>query len=376
VELRGLLSASGIALSNIDNPLFFSKKSIANAAVGGRIMLDAKVFDHWSFEAHLTQDYVPLEVRTGGSRLVALVDVERSDLFDWSFASGRSHLLLDRLNLQYASSAVSVKVGRQPVNLAATFYFTPNDFFAPFAATAFFRDYKPGMDAARADIRLGELSQLSLISVLGYRPDPMSDNGWSNRPQAVRNGYLARASGVFGDFELAVLGGMVKKDRVLGGDFQGELFECLGVRGEGHSRWFDAPLPGVKRQVVEFAVGLEHRFESSLTLRAEQYYHGSGSRTPGTYALAGNTRYLARNYTAAGASYEFTPLLTGDMTLLHNWDDDSGLAAAYLLYSLSDESELAFTTSLAHGNRPIGSAIQSEFGLYPAAASLEYRGYF
>jgi len=376
IEMRGLLRGSGLMLKNPDNPIFYNKRSVAGIAGSGRLMLDAGFGEHVSFELHAEQSYVPLELQTGGSNLAVLRDIERSDLLDWSFDNKRAHLLIDRFNVQYASPKVNVKIGRQPVNLAATFYFTPNDFFAPFAAQTFFRAYKPGVDAVRADIRLGDLSQLSLISVLGYRLDPLSDNGWSNRIDAGRNSYLAHASTTLGDFELALLGGTVRKDVVIGGDFQGELFDWLGIRGEGHVNFPNQA--GLKRR-IEVAVGLEHRWENTLTLRAEQFYHGGGAASTVAYQIttaAAQSLYLARNYTALGADYEFTPLLTGDMTAIYNWVDRSALFAVYALYSLADESELALSGTLASGRRPAGARINSEFGLYGNSISCEIRSYF
>ncbi|ATX81862.1 hypothetical protein Ga0123462_0993 [Mariprofundus ferrinatatus] len=370
-----MLTGSALWLNNPDNPLYYNKSSIAGAAASGRLMMDAGFGGAFSFEMHAVQNYVPLDMQNGGSNLAVLRDVERSDLLDWSFDSRRAHLLIDRLNLQYASQKLNLKIGRQPVNLAATFFFTPNDFFAPFAAQAFFRAYKPGVDALRADIQLADLSQISLISVLGYSADPVSDNGWSNANTAARNSYLARTSGVVGDFELALLAGTVKKDIVIGTDFQGELFEWLGIRGEGHVNIPDQA--GLKRR-IEFAFGIEHRWENSLTLRAEQFYHGGGANSTSAYntALLAQSYYLGRHYSAIGASFEFTPLLNGDMTLIYNWGDNSALIAAYALYSLSDESELAISGAFAKGKRPVGGSIRSEFGLYPSSMSIEVRSYF
>lgn len=375
LELRGMLQGSVLTLNNPNAPFYYSKRNVSGASGSGRLMLDAAIGNSLSFEMHLEQSYIPTDLQTGGSTLTSVRDVERSSLLDWAFDNRQAHLRMDRLNIQYQSGKLNLKVGRQPISLASTFYFTPNDFFAPFAAQTFFRSYKPGVDAARADIRLGELSQLSLISVLGYAVDPQSDNGWSDAHEPSRSSHLIRTSSVFGDFELALLGGIVRKDRILGLDFQGELFEWLGVRGEGHVKWPDAV---GQRRTAEFSLGLEHRWESSLTIRFEQFYHGSGATKASAYnpASLSNSLYLARLYSAAGASYEFTPLLTGDTTAIYNWVDHSGLIALYALYSLSDESELALSGAASFGKNTPGAIIQSEFGLYGNSLSMEYRLYF
>jgi len=378
MELSGLLRGFGIALKNPDNPFFYNDRNVAGLAGVGRLMLDASTGERLSFEAHAVVSYIPGTLQSAGSRFTTQLGVERSDIVDWGFDSQQAHFLFDRLNMQYASDRLNVKLGRQPINLAATFFFTPNDFFAPFAAQAFFRAYKPGVDAVRADVQWGALSQLSLISVLGYERDALSDTGWSNRPDAARTSYLARVSSVFGDFEWAVIGGVVRKDWMLGGDFQGELFEWLGVRGEGRVSFPDAPL---QSSFGELALSLEHRWESSLTLRMEQLYHGSGATSEDGYSTVlshGSVQvsYLARHYTALGASYEITPLLNADMTAIRNWVDDSSLLALYAVYSLSDESELALNANIPLGDKPVGPAIQSEFGLFPLSFNVEARLYF
>ena len=105
-------------------------------------------------------------------------DVERSSALEWSLSeSNYIHTAIDRLNIHWIKDRVDIIAGRQPINLATTFYFTPNDFFAPFAAQTFYRVYKPGVDALRTEVRLGELSQLSLICALGYSPEKGSANG-------------------------------------------------------------------------------------------------------------------------------------------------------------------------------------------------------
>ncbi|MDQ6992156.1 MAG: hypothetical protein Q9M31_01660 [Mariprofundus sp.] len=373
LEMRGLLRGSAVALKNPDNKFFYQKRSIVALAGSGRLMVNGKYGDLLSFEMHVEQRYIPLLLQSGGRNLATQQGVERTNLLEWRFDNRRAQLLIDRLNVQYSASKLNIKLGRQPLNLAATFYFTPNDFFAPFAAQSFYRSYKPGVDAVRADIQLAELSQLSLISVLGYRADGLRENGWSSHIDTTRNTYLAHASTVVADFDLALLLGSVKKKLVIGGDFQGELFEWLGVRGEGH---LAIPKQLVARRSVEFSLGLEHRWENSLTLRAEQFYHGGGSATLASYSLQSESTYMARNYSAIGASYEFTPLVSADMTSLYNWLDHSSLISIYGLYSLSNESELAFSVVKANGKRPQSSQISSEFGLYGDSLTCELRSYF
>lgn len=375
----GLIRGFGMALQNPDNPVLYQKRNIVAGGDFARLMLNANWNKTLTLEIHAEQSYLPLSLQTGSSRFSRSSAVERIDALAWTTDKQQMQFQFDRFNLQYKGKNLTLKLGRQPLNLAASFFFTPNDFFSPFAAQAFYRTYKSGVDAARLDVQLGEFSQLSLISVLGYSPDANSDSGWSHKPNLDRTSYLGRISTVIDDFEWAILGGRVRKNDLIGVDFQGEVFEWLGIRGEGHYNFSQA---SALTQNLEFALSLEHRWENTFTLRLEQFYHGAGANSTANYlnklftAATATSPYLAKLYTALGVSYEITPLLTGNATFLYNGIDHSHLLALYGNYSVSDESELALSITLPFGKKTPDLNPKSEFGLSPRLISLEYRWYF
>ncbi|MDH5592495.1 MAG: hypothetical protein OEY48_06560, partial [Gammaproteobacteria bacterium] len=349
VELRGLVRDLALAANNPNDDLLYRQDKLLSGGVFGRLMLDAQL-SSVSFEMHVVQSYIDKELRTGGSRFTPSLDVERSDALHWRFADQHADFLIDRFNLNYANDNVNIKLGRQPVNLATTYYFTPNDFFSPFAAQTFYRTYKSGVDAARLDWQWGELSQLTVLAVLNYSMDNSSLTGWHDRPDWSETSYLVRASTLFGTFEWAVLAGEVNGDDIVGVDFQGELFNWLGVRGEGHLRFPDEQ---DQQRDSKLALAFEHRFENTLTLRLEEFYQRMGVTNEYDYNFSSlndfSDFYLARHYTALGANYELTPLLIGDAVVLFNHLDSSSLLALYSTYSLSDESELSMTLTIPVG---------------------------
>jgi len=377
VEVRGLVRGFGLTINNPNDSVLYTKDKLLTGGAFGRLMLDIEYKSSLSFEVHALQSVVDDNLRTGGSRFVSSFDVERSDAMDWRFSDQQADLVMDRFNVQYSTDKLNIKVGRQPINLASTFYFTPNDFFAPFAAQTFYRTYKAGVDAARVDWQLSELSQLSLMTVFEYQMVLDTNTGWSKNPDWSETSYLARISTLANSFELAGLAGKVNGDNLIGIDFQGELFDWIGIRGEGHMRFPDQL--GQSRG-IKFALGLEHRFQNTLTLRVEQFYQREGVTDNNDYNAAILTNqtgfYLARNYTALGVNYEITPLLVADSVWLFNNYDSSSLVALYASYSLSDESELAIGLNLAIGEQPDNGIVTSEFGGYPASMSVEYRLYF
>jgi len=375
-DITGTVRLFGTLLQNPDNDFFYENRNESGLAGIARVMSQIQIKERWYVGINAYQTYIPSALVGSQSGVGTPLGVERSaglesNLLDKDYA----HFALDRLNVNWSNERMDIIAGRQPVNLATTFYFTPNDFFAPFAAQAFFRVYKPGVDALRAEIRLENLSQLSLIQVLGYDKQADSDTGWSHRPNAQRNSYLARISTVFHDTEWMLLAGRVRETYIIGGSLQGEWFNWLGVRAEGH---YANPKDQSKKNYTEITLGMEHRWENSLEVRLELFHHGNGASRVSGYGLTQATRegiYLARRYVAAGASYEISPLLIGNLVTIMNLVDDSSLISMNAVYSLADETEMAFNLTLPFGEKPEGMELKSEYGLSPYSINLEWRTY-
>lgn len=381
IDLRGFLQTLGTFTVNPEDKTFYPHETDAGGAAVGRLLLFAGMGDHVGLELNGYQGYTTTTGTLSVPRDSPSLQPERSAVLEWrqiNESDREARLGLDRLSLRLSFQRIDLTVGRQPVNLATVFYFTPNDFFAPFAPQTFFRVYKPGVDAARAEVRLGELSQLSVIDVLGYDPDPSTGNGWSRKPSPDRSSILARVSASRLGFEWALLGGRVYDRSLIGGSLQGELAGWLGLRAEGQ---YAAPGPGGLDRFVKAAVDFEHRFDNSLTVRLEPYYnnrgYGKGSDLNAsiqTGPLPG--LFQAKAYTALGLSYEFSPLLTGELLSIANWVDPSYLLAFNSVYSLSNETEFAFGMSLPVGKPPEAGEVKSEFGRMPASVSAEVRTHF
>ncbi|NTV15683.1 MAG: hypothetical protein HGA96_17430 [Desulfobulbaceae bacterium] len=295
-------------------------------------------------------------------------EVERSNLLTWEqhdSAASRVSLSVDALALQYRGRTLDVTVGRQPVSLATTFYYAPNDFFAAFAPQSFFRTYRPGVDGIRADLRLESLAQIRLLAVMAYGADADSANGWSRGPEWSRTALLAGYNWEWRGFGWSFLGGTVADRTLLGGGLQGELFDWLGIRAEGHYAVAEQAGAG---KGGRFALGVEHRYAAGLDWRLEYYYQDN---------LTPALPLQNRHYGALSLGYQFSPLTTGGLVLLAALNDGSQLFSANLLYSLSDEAELALTGVVPQGRRPVGSYDPGpEFARQPRQLLLEYRVYF
>jgi len=378
LEMRGFLRGSIVALKNPEDTFFYQEQTDTGLSAFARLLVGGRSSENTGFELNILQTYLPDSLVAAQNSFGTPLAVERSAILEHSFSDDSYiHIVVDRINARWSGQNYDLIVGRQAINLATTFYFTPNDFFAPFAATSFYRIYKPGVDAVRAEVGLGQLSKMSLIAVSGYQSDVTTANGWSEGPDNNRTSYLGRASVTIRDMEWSILGGQVREQQLVGASLQGEWFQWLGVRAEGHTVIGHDNSDNQSNWVL----GFEHRWNNGLDGRVEMFYHSIGANDVNAYnrtalSIINNNFYFARAYSAVGVGYEFTPLLSANLVTIINMIDHSLILSMSTIYSLSNESELVISMGLPYGDEPDGPVIQSEFGTYPYTLNIEARIYF
>jgi hypothetical protein len=293
----------------------------------------------------------------------------------------RLQMGLDRARVGVRGNRVSFDLGRFPVNHSVAQIFTPNDFFAPFAATAVNTIFKPGVDAARLGVGLGKRSSLEVVSVMGW------DDGWT--PSWGNSALLVRPSIVAWNFEWAAVGGKVAQRWIAGASFQGDAGP-IGLRGEGHVGLPDRQGNGLDRDEdvhVRLSAGPNVNFAwQGATLGAEYAFFSDGAGDPAHYITRFGRRfpddlpYLGRHYVAAMAGLETLPILRLNAIGLVNAEDGSGMAGLFAAWSISDEADLLLGGFVPWGRRTSASAtaptLRSEFGLQPTTLFLETRVFF
>ncbi len=132
-------------------------------------------------------------------------------------------------------------------------------------------------------------------------------------------------------------------------------------------------------------VGLGHRFDNTLTLQFEYFYNGAGDpdelNDSFVRFVSGNILQLSRNLTGFLISYEFQPILIGQVIWLHSWDDASNNIQPILTWSATDNIDLLVGANLNFGERPEGTSvldfqIKSEYGTFPNLYFMQFKWYF
>ncbi len=293
----------------------------------------------------------------------------------WSSGTVSGDMAVDRLRFHRSFGPVDVSIGRFPVNHSVTFLFTPNDFFAPFSATTLNKTYKPGVDAVRVNIGIGQLSSAEVLAVLG------SSSGAGGVPAWSRSAVTARLETVLAGFHGSIIGGKLAERWVLGGTIQGDI-KGIGLRAEGHlgmpdrngNGRSDGPLYG------QLSARVEHSWPwRNLSVGGEYAFFSDGAARPADYVARAarlfpdELPYLGRHYAGINGGLDLLPILNLSVVGLVNAADGSGITTVALTYNASNEVDLSLGMLAGWGWRPRADAggnpvLRSELGATPITA--------
>ncbi len=312
----------------------------------------------------------------------------------WRERDASSEILMDRLNVRFIFPRADLTIGRQAITFGKAYFWNPLDVFLAFDPAQLDRDYKPGVDGFRLDIPVGDFSGFNLMGIAGrditsagtYRnPRRVFDASWYG--SSVLGRYYTTVSG----WDLALQAGKIYGGYQIGGGVVGELGP-LEVRME--AAYFKAEtgpqLPFPRQGAIwvdnlTAVFGLGHRFKNSFTVEAEYLYNGSGDPENLEASLIrrshGATLHFGKHILGVLASYEFLPLLLGQMVWIYSFSDKSSLFQPSLSVSLADEIDLQLSAAMGVGPKPAqgpGSFVflKSEFGSLPYIYLLELRFFF
>jgi hypothetical protein len=316
--------------------------------------------------------------------------------WDWHESGESSAILwLDRFNAKQALPKADVTVGRQAITFGKAYFWNPLDIFLPFDPLQFDRDYKAGVDAVRVDLAWARFTGINLVGAAGRQLDAFGnfvDDGSFLDASWYGSAMLAHFFSTYKGWDLALQGGKVYGGYQLGGGLVGEIGP-VETRIEAAYFWAQGgsePLPDPQQgDLVESnfttVVGLGHRFDNTLTLELEYFYNGAGDSDDLNASFArvitGNILQMSRHLSGFLISYEFLPILLGQLIWLQSWDDPSSSIQPILTWTGVDNIDLLVGVNINVGDRPEappfqGIQIQSEFGTSPDLYFFQFKWYF
>ena len=399
IDLSGSISS---LTSIIDDNLFDTSDQLLFMNVL-RLIADIKPSDRVSCEIHLVQDLTlstadsPLGAALGGMPVAS----DRYRAFDlsgntinWNNITGGCSL--DRLNAKFRLPHADITIGRQAITFGKAYFWNPLDIFLPFNAQQIERDYKAGVDAVRVDIPLGNFSGINIVGALGREIG--YDGAYINGNKSFdadwyASSLLARYFTTLKGWDYAIQGGKVYGGYQLGGGFVGEVNKYQ-LRGEAaylsakDSPELPAPFTGsgdlIKDNLVA-VIGGGRLFPNTLDIEVEYLYNGAADPHNPDISLIrllnGATLHLGRHIAGATATYQFTPLLTGQFVCIHSFSDSSTQIRPVVTYSAGENIDFqlgAIFNFGAHPNVDLHNStfLNSEFGSLPGFYFIEYKAWF
>lgn len=281
---------------------------------------------------------------------------------------------IDRAFVAWHAPGAEVTLGRQAVGLGRGVLFGAVDVFAPFSPLEADREWRRGVDALRADVKLADRWSLDAAAAFGETADGSA--------------AVARLRGYAGEVDAELVLGWRARD-LLAGLVGSAAVGDAEVHGEAAVYRTPEPVPGAfggtGRAVPKAVVGASWRIPAGQGIPVFLEWHWSGFGLPapaGTVAaladpafqervLRGDTQILGRQVAALLASYEAGPELTLSLLALASTRDASGVAAPGVTLRLGDRVTVQATLYLPWGARPVGLELRSDYGAVPLSAFVQ-----
>jgi len=262
---------------------------------------------------------------------------------------------LDRLSVGYTTERTALRFGRQAVSWGNGLVFTPMDVFNPFDPAAVDTEYKSGDDMFYGQYLLDDGSDLQGVAVV--RRNPVTGD-----VEREQSSLAVKYHGFIGLNEYDLLAAAHYDDLLLG---VGGNLSIGGAVLRGDLTWTRTDLENLLSGVV--SVSYSWTWGGTNVSGLLEYFRSGFGQADGAYAPSdllanpdllrrlerGELYTLARNYLAASATLELTPLVLVTPTFLINLEDPSALGQIVMRYDL--QQDLQFTCALTLPLGPPGS---------------------
>lgn len=290
---------------------------------------------------------------------------------------------LDRAFLAIDAGIADIYIGRQAVAWGSARSVNPTDIIAPFSFDEMDSEDRFGVDAFRIRIPTGPLGEIDAGYVAG-KDFRLERSAVYSRIKL----YFLRtdASVMIAAFRENLLAG-IDLSRAIGG--AGAWIEAAYV-------WEDA---AAKRSsddsndYLRFTAGCDYSFSGKLYGFIEYHFNQAGAGGADGYSRViqsaafreGGVYLLGSHYLCPGVTYQFTPLLSLDSSILVNVEDPSLLFAPTVEFNVAEDIYLSSGAFVGFGDTRIDSGFispppspvfPSEFGSYPDVYFASFRIYF
>jgi len=270
----------------------------------------------------------------------------------------------------FHTGPAEITAGRQAVGWGRGTLFGAVDLFVPFTPLEADREWRRGIDALRADVKLGARASADFVGAFS----PYIDSSCT----AVRlRGYSGALDGelVLGQRARDLVAGLTSSAAIGSAELHGEL------------AYFRTPEPitGGGRDVTKLVLGGSYRLGLGAGVPLIVEYHYSGFGIPNavdipTYVAdpafrirygRGDTQILGQHALALLASADLSPALAAALTAIADPHDGSGVLAPNLTLRPGDRLVILAGLYVPWGAGASGTTLHSFYGSTPLTALLQ-----
>jgi hypothetical protein len=228
--------------------------------------------------------------------------------------------------------------------------------FNPISPQNYGKIEKDGADAVAFKAYLGDFTDAQIV--------------YNVENEFKQNNIAGRFRSKIGAYDIALMGGTMLNEIILGGDVAGDL-SVAGVRGEILVR---TKQKKVSESEITWIFGIDNQFTGELYGMAEYYHNGEGTRNREQYnferVAKGEMINVATDYVMVVSNYRFSMVTIAAIALNHNLNDGSGFVSPTVVYSIAQDAELTLGCQLTYG------AKGTEYWYYPPSVYLKCQVYF
>jgi hypothetical protein len=258
---------------------------------------------------------------------------------------------LDRVNVGFTTQKTAWRFGRQAISWGNGLVFTPMDVFNPFDPAAVDKEYKTGDDMLYGQYLFDNGNDLQGVGIVRRNPH-------TGEVEKDHSSLAFKYHGFLGMNEYDLLAAEHYGDQILG---LGGIANIGGSVWRGDLTWTNTDLESVWSLATSISYSWTWGGKNISGLL--EYYHNGFGQKNGAYSFVeleqipdllkrierGELFTLARNYLAASATIEMTPLFMLIPNVFVNLDDPSALAQLVAQYDWKQDLLV-----LAALNIPIG----------------------
>jgi len=385
------IKGTGLWSRTSDDPTSPSADDSATGLLRARLDLHARQDQAW--DAHLAYEHrlraqSNADAATVGSGLPAASTMPcyRLTPLDWPIVehdpgSAWRHEI-DRALLSLHPAWGEISLGRQAIGLGRGRLFSAVDLFNPFSPAEIDREWRRGVDGARAEYRLADRTSLEALAVLGP--------SWKESALLGRlRGYLGAVDGelLCGKRGEDLLAAMVTSAAVAGAEVHAEAAVFHVPEGQNPGKGF----LGHDQLISKLVLGASHTLAwgNGLTLLAEYHFSGFGfgemaevrerlAADESLHArfLRGDSQTLGRHNLGLQASSAINETTSASLLTLISLTDASGLISPTLAWDLRRNLTLLANLAVPWGTGPEGGVLRSEYGATPLTLLLQVNLYF